>query len=133
MVELMTKKQGNGEMTQPESTRGGQVFIPNVDIIEKQDELLVITDVPGAKAENVEVTYEKGILEFRAHIEPRQDASKVNYIFREYTTGDYQRSFRLGEHLDPGNIQAEITDGVLTIRIAKRPELKSKVIEVKSK
>ncbi len=131
MEEVITKKRGDGEAGQPESTRGGRVYIPNVDIIEKEDELQVVADVPGAKAENIEVTYEKGILEFRAKVEPRQEEGKVRYLLREYAVGDYQRSFRLGEHIDASKIVAELKEGVLTLHLPKAEPAKRRQIEVK--
>jgi HSP20 family molecular chaperone IbpA len=130
MVDNVAKKQFDGEVTQPESTRGGRVFVPNVDIIENENELLVVADVPGTKADQVEVTYEQGILTFHAQVQPRQKDG-VQYLLQEYAVGDYERSFRLGKDIDPGKIEADIKDGVLTLHLPKAEQIKRKQITVK--
>jgi len=130
MVDNVMKKRSEDEITQPESTHGGKVFVPNVDIIEKEEELLVVADVPGSRADKVEVTYEQGILTFHAQVEPRQKGN-VNYLLQEYEVGNYERSFRLGKDIDPAKIEADIKDGVLTLHLPKAETLKRKQITVK--
>lgn len=130
MTETMTKKPYNGEVTQPESTRGGRVFVPPVDIFENEDEMLILADVPGAKADDVDITYEQGVLTFHARVHPRQDDRKTNYILREYAVGDYERAFRLGEMIDSSKIQAEMKDGVLTLHLPKAEPARRRQIKV---
>jgi len=130
MNDNMTKKRFDGDTGQPESTRGGRVFVPNVDILEKEDELLVIADVPGARADKVDVTYEQGILTFHAQVEPRQKEC-TRYLLQEYAVDNYERSFRLGKDIDPARIEAEIKDGVLTLHLPKAENIKRKQITVK--
>ena len=48
-----------------EQTRGGQTYIPAVDILEKDDEMLLIADVPGVRPEGVDIDYERGELRIR--------------------------------------------------------------------
>lgn len=131
VTNVTAKRPTDGEMGRPESTRGGgRVYVPSVDIIERDEEMLVIADVPGVGAQDVDVTYEQGVLEFHARVAPRQPEDRTNYLAREYTVGDYHRSFRLGEAIDPGNIRAEIKDGVLTLHLAKAQAAKKKQIKV---
>jgi len=128
----MAKKQGEERLSHPERARGGRAFLPNVDIIEKGDEILVLADVPGAKPDCVNVTYENGVLDIQAPVEPRQDPAKTVYLLQEYAVGDYHRTFRLGQYIDPTNIQAEMKDGVLTLHLPKAEPAKRKQIEVKT-
>jgi len=130
MADTMTRKQTEGELAQPESTRGGRVFVPNVDILEKDDEMLVLADVPGAKAQSIDITYEQGILSFHAKVEPRQAEGRTNFLLREYAVGDYHRSFRLGKEIDPAGIKAEIRDGVLALHLPKAEPARKKQIKV---
>ena len=44
----------------PESTRGGIMFTPRVDIFETEQELTLYADVPGARSEDVDLSYERG-------------------------------------------------------------------------
>ena len=114
-----------------ERTRMGPTYRPNVDIIERPDELLVIADVPGVSAEAIDVRYEQGDLTLEAHVEPRQSAD-TNYLLREYGVGAFRRVFRLGETIDSNRISAEVSNGVLTLHLPKAESAKPRQIKVKS-
>lgn len=114
-----------------EPIRGGPTYRPNVDIIERPDELLVVADVPGAAAEGIDVRYEQGDLMLEAHLEQRQSA-ETNYLFREYGVGTFRRVFRLSETIDSGRISAEVSNGVLTLHLPKAESAKPRQITVKS-
>lgn len=114
-----------------ERTRMGPTYRPNVDIIERPDELLVIADLPGVTAESIDVQCEQGGLTLEAHVEPRQ-APDTNYVLREYGIGAYRRMFRLSEAIDANRISAEVSNGVLTLHLPKAESAKPKQIKVKS-
>ncbi len=113
-----------------ERTRGGRSYVPPVDIIERGDELLLMADVPGARAENIDVDYERGELRITARVEPRQDP-RTTYLLREYGTGDYVRTFQVGEGIDASKIEAEVNQGVLTLHLPKADEARARKIAVK--
>lgn len=117
-------------VTQAERTRAGATFVPPVDIVEKPDELLLIADVPGARAENIDLDYERGELTITARVEPRQDPT-TNYVIREYGVGDFVRTFRVGESVDTDKVTAEVDNGVLTIHLPKADQARTRKIEVK--
>ncbi|MBN1395909.1 MAG: Hsp20/alpha crystallin family protein [Pirellulales bacterium] len=114
-----------------ERIRGGQCYRPNVDILEEDDELLVLADVPGAKADSIYVKFEDGTLEIHAAVEPRQNDGQ-EYLLREYGLGDYYRSFQVSEAIDAGKISANYADGVLTLRLPKAESLKPRKIAVET-
>ena len=114
-----------------ERTRMGPTYRPNVDIIERPDELLVVADVPGVTAESIDVRYEQGDLTLEARADARQPTD-TNYLFREYGVGAFRRVFRLSETVDAGRISAEVSNGVLTLYLPKAESAKPKQIKVKS-
>ena len=115
---------------QPERVRSGRVYSPNVDIVELENELLLLADVPGVKPDDVEISYEQGLLTLHARVQPRQDEDKTDYVAREYGMGDFYRSFQIGEGIDPEKIEADLKSGVLTVKIAKRPDALPRKIKV---
>lgn len=119
------------EVTRPEHTRSGRYYRPNVDILEKADELLVLADVPGASGDQIDVNFEDGELTIHAKVAPRQP-DDVQYLLREYGVGDYFRTFRISEVIDAGKISAEYADGVLTLHLPKADEAKPRKIAVKT-
>jgi HSP20 family protein len=118
--------------TEVEPTRGGRTYIPTVDIVEHQDELLLIADVPGATHDGIDIDYERGQLTVQARVAPRQSPDRTNYLLQEYGVGNFCRSFQVGEGIDANKIHAEVADGVLTVHLPKAAELKPRRIEVKS-
>ena len=117
--------------TEPEFTYGGRGYVPAVDIIEEDDELLLLADVPGAAAENIDINYERGLLTLHARVEPRQ-GEDTDYLLREYGVGDFHRSFQIGEGIDADKIHAEIANGVLTLHLPKTATLKPRKVQVKA-
>ncbi len=112
-----------------ESTQEGRQFCPNVDILERPDELTIVADLPGARREDVDVTFENGTLTIHGRVPARQPAS-TGYLRGEYGVGDYRRAFRVSDAVDTQSIQAEFRDGVLTVHLAKRPAVRTRRVPV---
>jgi HSP20 family protein len=112
-----------------ERTRSGCCYRPNVDIVEQNDELLVVADVPGACAESIDVRFEDGMLEIEAAV-PSRRLGGNGYLLREYDVGDYYRSFQVSEAIDASKISAQYADGVLTLRLPKAEAVKPRKIAV---
>ncbi len=115
-----------------ERTRSGCCFRPNVDILEQNDELLVLADVPGAKSDSIDVKFEDGVLEIYAAVPPRR-GDEERYLLREYGVGDYYRTFQVSEAIDATKISAQYADGVLTLRLPKAEAAKPRKIAVAAK
>lgn len=116
---------------QPEQTRNGRTYVPAVDIIENDGELLLLADVPGARAEGIDIDYQPGRLTIRASVEPRQTA-QTGYVLRKYNVGDFVRRFEVGEGIDASKIRAEVSGGVLTLHLPKAEAAKTRKIAVKA-
>ena len=114
----------------PEQTRGGRVFRPSVDIVENEDELLLLADVPGATADSIDIDFENGELSIHARVQPRRPKGPSRYSLREYGVGDYHREFRIGEAVDGSKIAAEVTNGVLKVHLPKADAVKPRKIAV---
>ncbi|MBX3413205.1 MAG: Hsp20/alpha crystallin family protein [Pirellulales bacterium] len=122
----------SSEVAKTEHTRSGQYYRPHVDIVEQAEELLVRADMPGLRAEDIDVQFEEGTLAIHGRVAPRQPAG-TNYLQREYGVGDYYRSFQVSEHIDVSRIHAEYTDGVLTLHLPKTEAVKPRKIAVTAK
>lgn len=119
-------------MNEPEVIRGGPVYRPYADIYETKDEYLVRADLPGTTGDQIDVTYEQGLLTIHARVEQRQDPTKTDYLLREFGVGDFHRAFRIGEGVDATKISADYRDGVLTLHLPKSEALLPKRVEVKT-
>jgi len=109
-------------MTQENTSAPIVTLVPRVDIYENAEELLVLVDVPGAKADAVEMRLEHGELAIKA---PRAEN-------RDGEVSQYQRTFVVPKTIDGGRVSAELKQGVLEIRLPKREELKPRSIQVRA-
>lgn len=121
------------EPTQPvERVRAGRTYIPQVDILEQDDRLLLLADMPGVKPDQLEITYERGELTIYGQVTPRQDPTQNTYVSREYGVGDFYRAFQIGEGIDASGISAELKHGVLTLHLPKTKAAVPRRIAVKA-
>lgn len=123
------EKQPGREVTRTELTRGGRCYRPNVDILERADELVVLADLPGATADDIDVQFEKGTLILHARVADRRSPPS-GVLSREYSIGDFYRTFQVSEVIDPSRITAECADGVLTLHLPKVEAAKPRKISV---
>ncbi|RMG02597.1 MAG: Hsp20/alpha crystallin family protein [Planctomycetota bacterium] len=114
-----------------EHTRSGVFFRPAVDIIELEDELLVVADVPGADPKKIDVSFEDHTLTLHAKVEPRW-GEDAKFVAQEYDVGDFYRVFQVGESIDAQKISAEYRNGVLTLHLPKADVAKPRKIQVKA-
>lgn len=114
-----------------ERTRDCQCFVPRADIYEVEDQIVVVTDVPGADETSLEINLEKNILTINAYVDPVEPEG-YSRTWAEYETGDYQRSFRISDEIDREKIQATIKDGVLRLYLPKSKEARTRKISVKA-
>ena len=117
------------EAASAEHTREGRYYRPHVDILEKDEELIVLADVPGASGEQIDVQFEDGTLTIHAKVDRRQDES-TEYLLGEYGIGDFYRTFQVSEAIDVAKITAEYTDGVLTLHLPKTEATRPRKIGV---
>ena len=123
------------EMTTRESTEVGKhesemSLRPPVDIFEDAEGITLLADMPGVSRErlNIEVGKDMLLVEGDAQIDMPEGMEAVHADVR---VTHYRRSFALSSELDADNIDASLKDGVLSVRIPKRPEVRPRKIEVR--
>jgi HSP20 family protein len=112
------------------TTRDDAVFRPNVDILERENELLVLADLPGATADAIDIRYEDGVLTIHGRVPSRVSEGR-RLLLQEYGVGDFHRSFRLGDRIDASANSAEYVEGVLTVHLPKVEAARPRRIEVR--
>jgi len=103
---------------QAEQSRPGLVFNPTVDIFETDNEITLMADIPGAKAEDLNIDLHDSLLTLEVDVKSPEGPDEED-ILREYRTGKYFRQFRLSQVIDQSKIDAELKDGVLGLRLPK--------------
>ncbi len=104
---------------------------PAVDIVENPDEYVAKVELPGVEKTNIKITMEDNVLSIRGEKAQEKKEKDANYHRVERFYGSFQRSFELPGSVKNDKIDAEFKDGILTIRLPKADEAKTKQIDVK--
>lgn len=110
----------------------GARFKPAVDIVEKDDRVVLTADLPGVRQEDIEVKVHDGVLLLSGKRERAQREEGKSYVYVERSHGSFLRQFRLGDTVDPAGIEARFKDGVLTVELPKRVEASPRQIPVRT-
>ncbi|MEE7547566.1 Hsp20/alpha crystallin family protein [Xanthomonas sp. Kuri4-1] len=105
-------------------------WVPRVDIKEEAEQFVLYADLPGIDPAAIEVQMDKGILSIKGERqgEPRAQTERFSRIERRY--GSFHRRFALPDIADADGITAVGSNGVLEIRIPKKPAATPRRIQV---
>jgi len=107
-------------------------FAPAVDVHEDAERLVLRAELPGVKREDIEVSIDANVITLRGErkLEKEEQGRRYHRVERSY--GTFVRQFQLPSNIDSANIDAQLTEGVLTVSLNKKQELKPRKIDVKS-
>lgn len=106
-----------------------QALLPQVDVYESNDGILLVADLPGVPKDKLELRIDNDTLLIEADIV--QDAPEnMEAAYAEVRLSRYRRAFSLSNELDSSRIDAQLRDGVLNLRIPKHPHAQPRRIEV---
>jgi HSP20 family protein len=108
-------------------------WIPRVDIYEETERFVVLADIPGVDAKDIDITSENGVLTIKGERRSdRKDTDNNGYERIERTSGSFVRRFTLPESANTENIKAKQTNGVLEVSIPKQPQVQPRRISVEA-
>ena len=115
-----------GELARPFEGRA-----PNVDVIERDKEMVVRAEIPGVKKEDLEVSLSNNRLTIKGstrHEETQEEEGE--YTRRELSRGSFSRTVTLPTDVDGEKAKAEFKDGVLEMTLPKQKPSKRRRIRV---
>jgi len=101
-----------------------------IDIYQTESELVIQSAIAGVKPEDLDVAIEKDLLTIRGRRKKPSD-EEGDYFSQECYWGSFSREIILPVEVDPGRVEASLTEGVLTIRIPKIERDKKRKIAIK--
>lgn len=104
---------------------------PLVDVFETAEGITLQADMPGVSKDSLNLRVDGTTLLVEGTIGIVPD-KKMSALYADIRSTLYRRSFVLGNELETANINADLKDGVLTVKIPKRPELRPRKIEIRS-
>lgn len=107
-------------------------FVPDFEVKETKEAFVFKADLPGIKESDLDVRLSQNRLTIAGKRESEKTDKGDTFYAYERSYGSFSRSFTLPEGVNADNVKAELKDGVLTIELAKPPELQPKKISVKN-
>jgi HSP20 family protein len=104
-------------------------FVPAVDVYEDAQKVVLKLEVPGIRAEELDIRVEGRTLTVRGERKFESEQKEENFHRIERRYGSFVRSFTLPATVDTDSVDAQSADGVLTISLAKKAETKQVVVK----
>jgi HSP20 family protein len=116
----------------PFSRMGSTMRMPETDVVERENEIRVVCELPGMRSDQVEVSLENNVLTISGEkSETREEGQeKDTYHLSERRWGRFSRSFVLPREVDQEKIKASFREGVLEVTIPKSEKAKRRRIDV---
>ncbi len=107
----------------------------STDVIETEDGLNLTMELPGVDKECINIELNEGYLTITASMNKSSEETKNNgkYIRKERHSGNYKRSFYVGENITSEDIKAKFKNGILSVSFPKndeKEESKKKIIDI---
>jgi HSP20 family protein len=104
--------------------------MPRVDIIDRENEIVVRAELPGVDKDDLDVSMTDHSVTIRATTSCEKKEAEGEYYRREMSRGEFQRTLPLPEEVDADKAKASFKDGVLELALPKVKSAKRKTIKV---
>lgn len=104
--------------------------VPRVDLIDREDEILVRAEVPGVDKKDLEVELTGRHLKVKGERNTEQKTEEGEFVRCEIARGTFSRTIELPEGLDVEQTKAEFKDGILEIHLPKTHKAERRTVEV---
>jgi HSP20 family protein len=105
-------------------------WMPAIDMIRDNGNLVVRAEVPGIKPEEIEIEAEGGVLTISGKHEETSEEKGKEFVRRERRYGAFSRSMPLPEGVDPKTIKATTSAGVLELTIPLPKEATAEPVKI---
>lgn len=111
-------------------TPNDNLNFPAVNINESNDDYSLAFNVPGRMKEDFKITVDKNILTVSFDKKEETKDENKKQIKKEFTFQSFKRSFTLDEKIAADNIAAKYENGILTLTLPKKEEVKVQPKEI---
>ncbi len=124
-----TISQSDNQQAALDNPANERAVVPAVDVFEDEAGITLLADMPGVPRDQLELHVEGDTLLIEGRVQP-QTPSGLEAIYAELRVPRWRRSFTLSRELDTSKIDANLKDGVLTLRIPKQAHAQPRRIAV---
>lgn len=120
----------NDAWARPFGWAAGQAFGPGVDVIDRDDEVIVRAALAGYRKDDIEVSVSGDVLTLSANASHEEKEEKGSYFRSEIVRGGFTRTLTLPAEVDDANAQATMKDGLLELRLPKAEKARRRTIAI---
>lgn len=114
----------------PDLVSGASGKMPAVDLIDRNNDVVVRAEIPGAKKEDIDVSVAGNLLTLHAHSQHEEEKEEGEYYRREITRGEFTRVLTLPTEVDSARAKASFKDGMLELTLPKIQPTQRRSIKV---
>ena len=114
-----------GELAAPLEGR-----MPKMDVIDRDEEVLVRAEVPGVEKDDLEVSVSDNTVTIKGETKLEEKEEKGDYYRCEISRGAFTRTVALPDHVDTEHTKAKFKDGVLELTLPKIEKAKRRNIKI---
>lgn len=106
---------------------------PLVDVQDRNDHFLLVAELPGIPKDKVDVSIEDNVVELTGEnvLECEIGHEDLAYLCNERSVTNFHRRVPLPEPVIPGDAEANMADGVLVIKLPKRPTVSTGTVKLR--
>ena len=133
MGRIFSRMLGSGAYEPIVGAAGGRLegYMPPVDVSENDDGVVVRAEIPGIAARDLDISVTGNTLVISGRKDEREECEGEDFYRCERRFGAFRRTIDLPESADPERISADSDNGIVTVRFAKKPGMRSRRVEVK--
>lgn len=107
-----------------------QENMPNMDVIDREDEIVVRAEVPGVNKEDLDVSLSETAITVKGTLHREENEEKGDFHRQEISRGSFTRTVSLPGEVDGAKTKASFKDGVLEVILPKLESAKRRTIQV---
>jgi HSP20 family protein len=107
-------------------------WLPPVDIYEADDEIVIMSELPGLTEEDIDIQVSDGVLSLKGEKKYPIEGERDNFYRLERPYGKFNRSFAIPNTVDISTVKANLKDGLLKVTLKKKAEIQPRVIKVET-
>lgn len=104
--------------------------LPKLDIVDRDEEVLVRVEVPGVKKEDLEIAVTGNLFTVKGQTRREEKEEKGDYYRCEVSQGSFVRSVALPAEVDDSRAKAQLKDGMLEVTLPKVEKAKKRAIDI---
>lgn len=114
----------------PELSTALEERLPKLDVVDRDDEVLVRAEVPGVNKEDLEVSINGDLFTIKGKTRHETKEEKGDYYRCEVSQGSFSRTVTLPAPVDEGKASAQLKDGMLEVSLPKIESSKKRAIKI---